>query len=166
MDLSTLAPAGIGAAATLIVTVVTSLVSSRREERLWQRESHRRQEERAEREATRTHDQRLQAYLDFVSTLSTQEDAWFEWAESHGNWPAPEDAMADLMRAKEKVVLFGSRDAAQCGDSVVNLISDRWQGKSYDFDPIHQAWDAFIEQARKDLGVPDSLSGFSPQRRQ
>jgi hypothetical protein len=137
---------------TVTGVVLTQNRADRREDERWRREREHERQVWAREEATRTYDQRRDAYLDFMKDWDERFNAIYMNKLTREEPEPPEDYLEPLFKHVEQVRTFGSRQAGSLALDAFGAL----RYHAYEGGPIPAlGLDEFREQVRRDLGVAD-----------
>ena len=149
-------PAVAGIVGTLAGVALTQLSLGRRDDRRWQLEREHERTIWARDDANRTYDHRRQAYIDFL-TEADRLKRTCETAIETGNTDRPSDDAFDVLTDRWTAVhVYGSEKGADLASQCLeNLRLWAWNLDDDGLaDDVLQFWNQYVEQVRRDLGVP------------
>jgi hypothetical protein len=147
-----LAAAGLAVVGTLAGVIFTQAWNSRLEERRWAREAARLREDHARENLNRTYEHRRAAYGDFQTEVwrlrrmfggEDQEPATLDDPRMFG--------LEDLLTV---VQIYGTPESVQLANKCFGALY-RWARRDDTGEEVMHAQDEYLDQIRKDLGVPE-----------
>jgi hypothetical protein len=152
-----LAVAGLAVVGTLAGVIFTQMWNSRIDERRWARESERLREAQAREDVNRTYEHRRAAYVDFLQELARLESLYTDEDRQPIEPPRGDSPVfKGLYERHSAVRVYGTyeaqRAAFRCLDSFIEAAVHPDQAGH--IGALYEAEDKYLEQIRKDLGVP------------
>jgi hypothetical protein len=150
----------LGIGGTLASAQLTQKRADRREAARAELETARETVRHAREDSARLFDHRRAAYLDFLSKIGADLNAWID-RENFGGPPPPEDALVDLWTRLTTVNVYGTPEAARIAEAMYDWLSAEMFGnKAEDHEGAYiRLSAAFVKQIRRDLGVDPSQAG-------
>jgi hypothetical protein len=162
MDLSawqSLIAGTVGVGGTLAATLLAQGRSDRREEARWHRDRQHAIEVRQREDLARTYDHRREAYVEYAAAwMSANSD--FDTSSTVHPAPAPEGFLDPVWLKLSNVRMYGSREAITQGMEawkalLTYVYNEGPDDGGYASARALAALQAFVDAARRDLGVPD-----------